>query len=275
MIAWNGREEVKQHFAAEQGVPIQKLQNIWEGDSSLGMTVDNTGSPDSIYFCRTNVLAEPVGKDEVLIKVEATGVSYRDLLPVLGHIPWTPPDLEGVGVATRAGQLAELKPEYPVFYCALGGGGFAIHLRMPSSCAFKVSKHITSVDAASIPITYCAAVTALIRIGRRKKGENLLIHAASGPVGQACIVLAKHLGGIVFATAGTDAKREFLHKTFAIPKAHIFSGRISDFKDRILCATGNKGIDVIINSLNGNLLQEPWPLIAEFGRFLEIGKRVA
>lgn len=86
-------------------------------------------------------------------------------------------------------------------------------------------------------------------------------------------MLAQHIGAIIYATAGTPTKRDFLYKTFAIPKAHIFSSRTSEFKDGILCATDNKGVDVVINSLAGSLLQDTWALIADFGRFVEIGKK--
>lgn len=167
-------KEIKEQFAAEQGIPIRKVQKL--SDSPLEMTVDAAGSLDSIYFRRTDILSQPVGADEVLVKVEATGMNFRDLLLVLGSIPWTPPGLEGVGTVIRAGsRVTDLKLGDRVFYGTFGG--FATYLRMPALYAFRVPQNISSADAASIPIAYCTAVQVLMRIARLKKGESVLIHA--------------------------------------------------------------------------------------------------
>ncbi|KAK7756454.1 putative PKS/NRPS-like protein biosynthetic cluster [Diatrype stigma] len=265
----------KEVFASEAGVPVRKVQNIWQdNDVTFEMTVDAAGSPDSIYFRRTNVPAQPLGDDEVLIRVEAAGVNFRDLLLVLGSIPWTTPGFEGAGVIVRTGaNVTDLHVGDRVFYGALGGGSFTTHMRMESWRARRIPDHMSSVEAASISVAYSTAVMSLLRIGRLRKGERVLIHAASGAVGQACIVLAQHVGARVFATAGSPAKREFLQETFGISEDHIFSSRTPEFRDGIMCATGGKGVDVVINSLSGNLLQETWSLMADFGRFVEIGKR--
>jgi NADPH:quinone reductase-like Zn-dependent oxidoreductase/ubiquinone/menaquinone biosynthesis C-methylase UbiE len=261
-------------FASEAGIAVRKVQNIWQGDDSLEMTVDAAGSPDSIYFRKNDVKTHPLDDNEVLIRVEAAGVNFRDLLLVLGSIPWTRPGFEGAGVVVQTGSgVADLKPGDRVFYGSLAGGAFGTFVRMDSWRVCKIPEGMSSADAASISVAYSTAIFAIMRVGRLRKEESVLIHAASGAVGQACIVLAQHLRARVFATAGSPAKREFLHDTFGIPKEHIFSSRTPEFRDGILCATDSKGVDVIVNSLSGNLLQETWALIGDFGRFVEIGKR--
>ena len=129
--------------------------------------------------------------------------------------------------------------------------------------------------AATLPLAYSLAVLALFQTARLRKGETVLIHAAAGAVGQACVVLAQNVGAHVYVTAGTEAKRSLLHEQFGIPKERIFSSRTPKFRDEILSATGNKGIDVIVNSLGGELMTETWALAAPFGRFVEIGKKDA
>ncbi|RFU29315.1 hypothetical protein B7463_g7051, partial [Scytalidium lignicola] len=261
-------------FASEAGIVVRKMQNIGQGDDSLEMTVDAAGSPDYMYFRKNDVKTRPLGSDEVLIRVEATGVNFRDLLLVLGSIPWTKPGFEGAGVVVQTGSgVTDVQPGDRVFYGSLAGGAFGTYVRIPSWRACKIPDGMSSADAASIAVAYSTAIFAIMRVGRLKKGETVLIHAASGAVGQACIVLAQHIGACVFATAGTPAKREFLHEIFGIPMEHIFSSRTPEFRDGILNATDSRGVDVIVNCLSGNLLQETWALIADFGRFVEIGKR--
>ncbi|KAK2800138.1 Type I Iterative PKS [Emmonsiellopsis sp. PD_5] len=261
-------------FAAEAGIPVRKIQNIWQGNDSLEMTIDAAGSPDSIYFRRSDAKGQCLGENEVLIRVEAAGMNFRDLLVVLGSIPSGNLGHEGAGVVTHVGSdVGDLHAGDRVFFRAPGGGAFGTYVRMDSWRTQKIPEDMSSTDAASLPIAYFTAIFAIMRIGRLRKEESVLIHAASGAVGQACIVLAKHIGARIFATAGTPDKREFLHKTFGIPEEQIFSSRTPDFRDGILCATDSKGVDVIVNSLSDNLLQETWALIGDFGRFVEIGKK--
>ncbi|KIM94801.1 hypothetical protein OIDMADRAFT_172503 [Oidiodendron maius Zn] len=261
-------------FASEAGIAVRKVQNIWQGDDSLEMTVDIAGSPDSIYFRKNDAKTQPLGDSEVLIRVEAAGVNFRDLLLVLGSIPWTKPGFEGAGVVVQTGSgVADLQPGDRVFYGSLAGGAFGTYVRMASWRVCKIPDGMSSADAASISVAYSTAIFAIMRVGRLRRGESVLIHAASGAVGQACIVLAQHLGARIFATAGTPAKREFLHETFSISREDIFSSRTPEFRDGILCATDSQGVDVVVNSLSGNLLQETWALMGDFGRFVEIGKR--
>ena len=66
-----------------------------------------------------------------------------------------------------------------------------------------------------------------------------------------------------------------MNETFGIPKNRIFSSRTPKFRDGILCATGGKGVDVIVNTVSGELLTETWALCASFGRFVEISKKDA
>ncbi|KAH8797946.1 putative polyketide synthase [Xylogone sp. PMI_703] len=264
----------KEVFAAEASIPWRSMQDVHQDNVSLALTMDTAGSPDSIYFRRTNVLVEPVGDDEIVVQNEAAGVNFRDLLLVLGSIPWSTPGFEGVGKVLHTGSnVTDLKPGDRVFYGTLEGGSFATHVRMHHWRASKLPEDVSSVEAASIPVAYSTAVMAINRIGRLKKGETLLVHAASGAVGQACIVLAQHIGAEIYATAGSPAKRQFLVDTFNIPMDHIFSSRTLDFRDGVLSATDGRGVDVVVNSLSGNLLQETWSLMADFGRFVEIGKR--
>ncbi len=71
----------------------------------------------------------------------------------------------------------------------------------------------------------------------------------------------------------TDTKKDYLHKTFGLDPAKIFNSRNSSFLPAILEATDGRGVDVVLNSLTGDLLHASWRCCAAFGRFIEIGKR--
>lgn len=77
----------------------------------------------------------------------------------------------------------------------------------------------------------------------------------------------------MFVTCGTPEKHQFLRDTFNIPDDHIYSSRNAEFAQKILAATNGAGVDVILNSLTGELLDESWRIIADGGTMVEIGKK--
>lgn len=77
----------------------------------------------------------------------------------------------------------------------------------------------------------------------------------------------------IFATVGTDEKWNFLILKFAIPSNHSFSSRSRDFATSLMKATKGNGVDVILDSLTGHLLNESWLCIADGSTMVEIGNR--
>lgn len=114
---------------------------------------------------------------------------------------------------------------------------------------------------------------ALYKLGCVKNGESVFIHAASGGLGQAAIVLAKHAGVEIFVTVGTEEKRYFIINEYQIQPDHIFSSRNSSFAPDLMAMTKGEGVDIVLNTLAGPLLQESFNCIARFGRVVEIGNR--
>jgi NADPH:quinone reductase-like Zn-dependent oxidoreductase len=89
----------------------------------------------------------------------------------------------------------------------------------------------------------------LYEIARLRKGESILIHAATGGLGQASIMLAKHIGAEIFVTCGTETKRRLLIDRYHIDPSHIFSSRDASFAPGIMAKTNGKGVDVVSRNL--------------------------
>ena len=62
-------------------------------------------------------------------------------------------------------------------------------------------------------------------------------------------------------------------ENFGLPRERIFNSRSTSFQPDIMRATAGRGVDVVLNSLSGNLLHASWECVAKFGRMVELGKR--
>jgi NADPH:quinone reductase-like Zn-dependent oxidoreductase len=60
---------------------------------------------------------------------------------------------------------------------------------------------------------------------------------------------------------------------YGVPETHIFNSRNATFAADIMRVTNDRGVDLVLNSLSGELLHASWKCVAEFGTMIEIGKR--
>lgn len=244
---------------------------------SLSLQIQQLGLLDSLCLADNPQWAEPLGHGELEIRTMATAINFKDLAVILGKINETPVGLEAAGVVTRIGPgVTRFKTGDRVFGFTFRGS-FATHARGFEGTIAHVPEGMSFEEAAGLPITYTTAYACLYDIGElgkrasRGKKSTVLIHAAAGGVGQAAIQLAQREGAEIFATVGSIEKREFLQTMYGLPSDHIFSSRDVSFKSGVLRMTGGRGVDIVINSLAGDMLRATWELVAPFGRFAEIG----
>lgn len=84
--------------------------------------------------------------------------------------------------------------------------------------------------------------------------QTILIHSACGGIGIAAIHISRMIGAQIYATVGNEEKIEHLVKSFGIPREHIFNSRDASFLSGIMELTGGRGVDIVLNSLSGDLL---------------------
>lgn len=211
------------------------------------------------------------GPGEVEIAVEATGLNFKDVLNVLGMYPGDPGPLGGecAGRVSAVGpDVTHLRPGDDVL--AVAGGSFSSHVLARAEFVQVRPPGVTAPEGAAFPIAFLTAEFCLGHLARMQAGERVLIHAAAGGVGMAAVRLAQRAGAIVFATAGSAAKRAILR---SMGVAHVFDSRSAAFADEILALTDGRGVDLVLNSLSGDLIDASFRALARGGRFVEIGKR--
>ncbi len=148
--------------------------------------------------------------------------------------------------------------------------GIATHTLARGADVVLLPDGISYEEAATVPVVFMTAWHALNQSARVRAGEWVLVHAGAGGVGMAAIQIAHHLGAKVIASAGSPAKRELL-KTLGVEA--VIDSRRGDFAERVMELTDRRGVDVVLNALAAEAIPMGLSCLAEYGRFIEIGKR--
>lgn len=232
------------------------------------------GVLDTIRWVDDPDMAGELDPDYIKFQLSAASINFKDVLIASGQlegITRMQNDCSGVVLEVGANMVNRFKPGDRV--CALYSQSYTNYPIVHGDCCHVIPDEVDMVSAASIPIVWVTVYYSLVYAGKLKKGESILIHSAAGAVGQAAIMLAHHIGAEVFATCGNDAKKELLMKEFGVAEDHIFSSRTTAFRGKIMTLTGGVGVDVVLNSLSGEMFRESCNSLAPFGRFVEIGRK--
>ncbi|KIP97611.1 beta-ketoacyl synthase [Agrobacterium tumefaciens] len=235
-----------------------------------------SGRVDSIVWTQDKV---PVPNDgEVVVKVAATGLNFRDVMWSMGLLPEEALEdgfagatigMEMAGTVVAIGSsVTDLSVGDAVM--GIGPKAFSTHMVVARDGVTKVPQGIDPAAAATVPVAFLTAYYAMVELGRIREGETILIHGAAGGVGLAALQIAKLKGAKVIATAGTVEKRRFLTLLGA---DHVFDSRSLAFVGDVLRVTDGEGVDLVLNSLFAEAMERSFELVKPFGRFLELGKR--
>lgn len=239
----------------------------------LKMDVQVPGLLNTIRFVDNEDMLDKLGPDEVQIQARAYGVSFKDVSIALGHmVPGTNMTGEVAGLITAVGsnvQSWQVNDRVAALFVA----PFGNEIRTNSKNVVSIPDSVTFAEAASISLVFFTAWYCLTQVARIEKGQSILIHAGAGGVGQAAIQLAQRAGAEVFTTVSSTAKKMMIQQQYGLPDSHIFSSNSGHFKKQILDRTQGTGVDIVLNSLPGQLLRDSFDCLAPFGTFFEIGQR--
>ncbi len=203
---------------------------------------------------------------EVEIRVQATGLNFRDVLNALDRYPGEA-GLLGLECAGKIAAIGDAVENLNIgdAVIAIAPGSFSQFVTVDAALVARKPKMLDFVAAATLPTAFLTAYYALHHLANIQKGDRILIHAAAGGVGQAAIQIAQQVGAEIFVTA-SPAKWAFL-QTQGIQRC--FNSRSLDFAEAIRPAGG---VDVVLNSLAGEFIPQSLSVLRQGGRFLEIGK---
>lgn len=216
--------------------------------------------------------------DEVEIAVYTTGLNFRDALNALGMLQTYLQEkgiekVEDIPLGGEcAGKIIAIGTNVSEFrvgdevIAALALGSLASSVKVKSHLVIHKPSHLSFTEGATIPTAFLTAYYSLITLANLQPGEKILIHAGAGGVGQAAIQIAQNIGAEIFVTASPHK----WPKLAEMGIKHVCNSRTLDYAEEIQNLT--QGVDVILNSFNGDYIPKNLAIIAPQGRFIEIGK---
>lgn len=217
-------------------------------------------------------LPDPVpDAHEVIVKVEACGLNFADVMQREGLYPGGPkppyiPGVEAAGVIESRGTAADDSLPVGTRVVALAPGAHAERVRTTTRTCIRLPESMSFAEGAAFPVQYLTAYHCLITLAHAKSGETVLIHAGAGGVGTAAVQIAKLLGLRVMVTASTSDKRA---KILALG-ADAAVG-YDEFDAAAREFTGGRGPDICLESIGGDCFNSSLAMLPPFGRLVVYG----
>lgn len=214
-----------------------------------------------------------IGSGQVLVKTEAFGLNFADVMARNGMYREAPPlpcilGYESVG---RVVEVADKESEQLIGKRVIAFsrfGSYAEYVCTDIRAVVEIDEHTNVAEAAALATQYVTAYFAAVESGNIKEGDKILIHAAAGGVGTGIIQLAKLKNCKIFATVGDDAKADHLKR---LGVDHVINYRNSDYKKEANKILNGEKLDLTFNSIAGTTLKKDMDLLGAGGRLIIYG----
>ncbi|VEG38859.1 phthioceranic/hydroxyphthioceranic acid synthase [Mycolicibacterium flavescens] len=272
--AWrNGQWYVARLYPAPLRPEDRKTSVVNHEQDGMRLKIRTPGDLESAELVACQRVSP--GHGEIEVAVTASSINFADVLVAFGRYPsfegrLPEPGTDFAGVVTAVGpdvtthkvgdHVAGLSPN----------GCWATFITCDANLAVTLPTGLTDADAAAVTTATATAWYGLHDLARIKSEDKVLIHSATGGVGQAAIAIARAAGAEIFATAGSEQRRQRLRD---MGIKHVYDSRSTEFADQIRSDTEGYGVDIVLNSVIGAAQRAGVELLAFGGRFVEIGKR--
>lgn len=221
----------------------------------------------------TDVPEPEPGAQEVKVAVRMIGINYAETLSRKGVYGWAPRlpyilGMEACGVIESVGEGVSKKRIGERVMIGVQYGAYAEKVVVNERQAIALPRGFSFEEGAALMVNFLTAWAALFECARLDKGESLFISAAAGGVGTAAVMMAKKAGCRVYAGAGSSEKIKLL-KSLGVEAAINY--RKEDIVEKIFKAANEKGVDVVLESVGGEVYRKSLKLLAPFGRVAVIG----
>lgn len=210
---------------------------------------------------------------QVLVKVEAFGLNFADVMARNGMYKEAPPlpcvlgyDVAGT-VETIGKDVTNVKPGDRVT-AMTRFGGYAEYAITDARVTGIIPATLDAATATALTTQFCTAYFAAAEMVNLHRGDKVLVHSGAGGVGTALIQFAKYKQCEIFSTAGTEEKLRYL---IAMGVHHPINYATHDFETEVKKITEGKGVDVIFDAVGGKSVKKGFRSLASGGRIVCFG----
>ena len=229
-------------------------------------------SPDGkILFIDDKLLQPELDPASVEIDVRAHGTKLADVLAASGHAKPESMMGECAGLVTAVGS-ASTGLSVGDRVCAWGGALYASRARVHRDNVRRLPDSTPFTLGASIPIAFMTAYYSLVELSDLQKGQTLLVHSAGVDIGEAAVLIARHIGAEIFTTVSTSTERGSLMKTMDLSPAQVLLRQGPSFKYNALELTHGHGFDVVLDCSHDEDLDDTWASVASLGTVIQISQ---
>jgi len=198
---------------------------------------------------------EPAAEGKALVRVQAAGINFADVLIRRGRYPQMPelPLVLGSEVA------GELEDGTRVMAITSGAGGYAELVAVDRAQIVPLPERATFAEGASFLLTFLTVYIPLTRQVRVQPGSLVLVYAAAGGVGSAAIQVARTLGARVVAAVGSEEKLEVC-RSLGAEEAYVYDALPDDL-----------AVDVVFDPVGGDLFASSFARLRPLGAVIAIG----
>ncbi|ORW02254.1 sulfolipid-1 biosynthesis phthioceranic/hydroxyphthioceranic acid synthase [Mycobacterium kyorinense] len=240
---------------------------------AMHLQIRTPGDLESMELIARDRVSPGPGKIEVA--VSASSINFADVLVAFGRYPAIEGHMPQLGT-DFAGVVTAVGPDVTDHKVGdhVGGlspdGCWGTFVTCDARLAVMLPAGLSDAQAAAVTTAHATAWYGLHDLARIRSGDKVLIHSGTGGVGQAAIAIARAAGAEIFATAGSEQRRQLLRD---MGIEHVYDSRSLEFADAIRRDTDGYGVDIVLNSVTGAAQRAGLELLAYGGRFIEIGKR--
>jgi NADPH2:quinone reductase len=215
---------------------------------------------------------------EVLVAVVYGGCNFADTMMRRGIYPH-PKGYPLVAGIEMSGTVAALGPGVTSFktgqrvaaFCE-DAGAFAEYCIVPQSRLTAIPDAMGLDAAAAFYVQGLTAWHLLHTVSTTRKGDTLLVHAVGGGVGLYLVQLGKAAGAAVIGTTGTKGKEK---RALDFGAARVVNRNDEDFAAVALALTKGRGVDKVIDSTGGTILDRSFDCIRQLGHVVSYGEAEA
>ncbi|KAL4948409.1 hypothetical protein BDW69DRAFT_92795 [Aspergillus filifer] len=241
---------------------------LTENDASAALVLqtENVGV-GSLKWKSKPLTTTSLGDDWVEVKTRAVGINGAHLLSGGGSGLAT----ECTGSVQRVGPgVKNLRVGDRVIAISCGPGEVSTRVATSEKLCVRMARDLDSVDGAAMARSFTAALYSLVDVARLKSGDTVLINSAYSGVGLAAIQVCRVVGAQAICTVRNVSQNNQLQQ-LGIPENFIYETHSSAFTQEILRATKGRGVDVVLNSCDGDQ-HALWECVAEFGTLIDFSK---